>query len=106
MCRVQQPDELKIDFLLICDGPQTQYASGKAVVIGIVSYGIGCATEAVPGLYTRTSAYTNWLKDIMKHGKEASVPFKLMEAAQTPASEPSSSSTTKAPNKFKFFDQA
>lgn len=60
-------------------GPLMQFAQGKAVIIGIVSYGIGCA-EGTPGLYTRTSAYLNWIKEITKYRKESSVAFKLLEA--------------------------
>lgn len=61
-------------------GPLMQFSGGKAVVIGIVSFGIGCATKGVPGLYTRTSAYINWIKDITHNGKEASVRFQILEA--------------------------
>lgn len=61
-------------------GPLMEYADRKAVAIGIVSYGIGCATKGVPGIYTRTSAYINWIKDLMQYGKEAAVAFKVIDA--------------------------
>ena len=57
-----------------------QYVNRKTVAIGIVSYGIGCATEGTPGLYTKTSAYIDWIKDITKNGPEASVNFKMLES--------------------------
>lgn len=63
-------------------GPLMQYADKKAVAIGIVSFGIGCATKGVPGIYTRTSAYINWIKDIVQYGKESSVAFKMIEATK------------------------
>lgn len=47
-------------------------------MIGIVSYGVGCATKGVPGLYTRVSAYVDWIEDITKNEGKASVPFKLL----------------------------
>lgn len=51
------------------------------MAVGIVSFGIGCATKGVPGIYTRTSAYTKWIKDITLKGKAASVSFELVERA-------------------------
>lgn len=32
-------------------------------VAGIVSYGIGCAQSLLPGIYTRVSAYLEWIND-------------------------------------------
>lgn len=67
-------------------GPLMQFADSKAVVTGIVSYGIGCATKGTPGIYTRTSAFLNWLRDIMGHGEDASTPFKVIVVPSPSAS--------------------
>lgn len=61
-------------------GPLMQYANKKAVVIGIVSYGMGCATKGVPGLYTRTAAYTGWIEAITRGRREARADFRVLES--------------------------
>jgi secreted trypsin-like serine protease len=37
--------------------------SGKARLVGLVSYGIGCGRDGLYGVYTRLGAYANWLKE-------------------------------------------
>jgi trypsin len=45
-------------------GPIMQTIGGVEQVVGIVSWGIGCAEAAYPGVYARTSAAKQWI-DIM-----------------------------------------
>ncbi|CAN7939213.1 unnamed protein product [Ixodes hexagonus] len=40
-------------------GPAVQKESGASVLVGVVSYGLGCAV--FPGVYTRMPAYTDWV---------------------------------------------
>ncbi|XP_053982342.1 trypsin-1-like [Hylaeus volcanicus] len=47
-------------------GPLILNRNGKAELIGIVSWGIvPCGTVGAPSVYTRTSAFNGWMKDIM-----------------------------------------
>ncbi len=40
--------------------------TGKYQLVGVVSWGIGCGNDALPGVYTRSSAITAWLKPVVK----------------------------------------
>ncbi|XP_037087885.1 proclotting enzyme-like [Pollicipes pollicipes] len=37
-------------------------ADGKYQLIGVVSAGVGCGTPGFPGVYTRVSAYLDWIQ--------------------------------------------
>nr|XP_012215619.1 PREDICTED: trypsin-1-like [Linepithema humile] len=41
---------------------------GKYEVIGIVSWGIGCANRGIPGVYVKNTDYLNWIKYHTKDG--------------------------------------
>ena len=50
-------------------GPMvTQAADGSYRQIGVVSWGSGCARVGIPGIYTRVSAFSGWIKG--KVGKD------------------------------------
>ena len=44
---------------------------GSSVLLGITSYGEGCAQRNTPGVYTRVSYYVPWVKQVMaKYGNK------------------------------------
>lgn len=36
---------------------------GRFLVVGLVSYGIGCTNRSIPGVYTRLDAFVTWLTE-------------------------------------------
>merc|ERR1712181_53581 len=49
-------------------GPLTVAENGKYVLLGVVSYGSGCATEH-PGVYARVQGFLPWIKTIIADGE-------------------------------------
>ncbi|KXN67065.1 putative trypsin-like serine protease precursor [Conidiobolus coronatus NRRL 28638] len=43
-------------------GPLFKYVDGKQILVGITSFGRGCAKPHLPGVYTRVSNYDTWIK--------------------------------------------
>ena len=44
-------------------GPLVCLKDGKAVLIGVVSFGIGCALPNYPGVYARITAVLDWINN-------------------------------------------
>lgn len=43
--------------------PLMFFVDGRWQIVGLVSYGTGCAQERLPGIYTRVSNYVEWIRD-------------------------------------------
>jgi secreted trypsin-like serine protease len=47
-------------------GPLVVQEGGVHILVGVVSSGIGCGSKAFPGVYSRVSAYTDWIKSHLR----------------------------------------
>ena len=43
-------------------GPLTRAQGREKVLVGLVSWGVGCGLKGVPGIYTETGQYLAWIE--------------------------------------------
>ena len=46
---------------LYFSGPLIHYDQGRAVLVGVVSWGIGCGIPGFPGVYSRVTEALPWI---------------------------------------------
>ena len=47
-------------------GPLTVDAGKKTYVVGVVSWGVGCARPDTPGVYARVTSVMPWIREVTK----------------------------------------
>ena len=46
-------------------GPMVCNEDGKAIIFGVISWGLGCAEPNKPGVYARVTSALDWIKSNM-----------------------------------------
>jgi len=81
-------------------GPLTVPENGKYTLVGVVSYGSGCASSSTPGVYVRVQGFLPWIKNLISSG-ECSASSSGSSGAATTSKPTSAKPTTAKPTSAK-----
>jgi len=73
-------------------GPLVVKEDGRWTVVGVVSYGLGCARSGYPGVYARVTNYLDWINENIADGWCGDTPVNPTSPPTTP--NPSTGSTS------------
>jgi len=73
-------------------GPLVVKEDGRWTVVGVVSYGLGCARSGYAGVYARVTNYLDWINDNIADGWCGDAPVNPTSPPTTPGPVPSQSS--------------
>lgn len=60
-------------------GPLMMFTSSKQwVIVGVTSFGYGCAQKGYSGVYTRVAAYSNWIDLFINKTDDSMNPYSLI----------------------------
>lgn len=86
-CAIGDWEKGGVDTCLGDSGGPVVSGSGDPALVGIISWGFGCAQPQTPGAYTRVVAVASWVRETMKRYENRSLDFATELQAHCPLPE-------------------